>query len=48
MLFGSLDWDKYRDCDTYIEKFSEHLVNKYPNQIGIDIYKKFSKILTTN
>jgi hypothetical protein len=48
VFFGSLEWDKYRDCDTYIEKLSEHLVNENPNQIGMDIYKKFNKISTDN
>jgi hypothetical protein len=45
---GGVIWGKYRDCDTYKGKLSEYLVNEYPNQIGMDVYKKFNKILTSN
>jgi hypothetical protein len=37
-------WGKYRDCDTYIQKLSEYLVNEYPNKIGAKIYQEFDKI----
>jgi hypothetical protein len=46
--WGGAEWDKYRNCDTYIEKLSEHLVNENPNQIGMNVYKKFNKISATN
>jgi hypothetical protein len=34
-----LDWGKYRDCKTYIQKFSAYLVDKYPKQIGAKVYQ---------
>jgi hypothetical protein len=35
------EWGRYRKCETYIQKFAEYLVDKYPNQIGVEIYKSF-------
>jgi hypothetical protein len=32
-------WDKYRNCETYIQKLSKNLVDKRPNQIGAKIYQ---------
>ncbi len=37
-------WDRYRDCEEYIQKLSGYLVDKYPNQIGGNIYKEFNSI----
>jgi hypothetical protein len=39
-------WGKYRNCDTYIQKLSKNLVDKYPNKIGAKIYKEFNSIET--
>jgi hypothetical protein len=36
----SYDWGKYRTCETYIQKLSEYLVDKYPNKIGANIYQE--------
>jgi hypothetical protein len=42
--FFSYEWGRYRDCETYKQKLSVYLVNKYPNQIGASIYKEFNSI----
>jgi hypothetical protein len=34
-------WGIYRKCETYIQKLSAYLVDKYPNQIGAEVYKSF-------
>jgi hypothetical protein len=38
-FFGKYKWSKYRDCKTYIQKFSAYLVDKYPNKIGAKVYQ---------
>jgi Fe-S cluster biosynthesis and repair protein YggX len=43
-LSFSYDWGRYRDCETYIQKLSGYLVDKYPNKIGANIYKDFNSI----
>jgi hypothetical protein len=37
--FFSYRWGRYRECETYIQKFSAYLVDKYPNKIGAKIYQ---------
>jgi hypothetical protein len=33
------DWGKYKDCETYTQKLSAYLVDKYPKQIGAKVYQ---------
>jgi hypothetical protein len=40
-------WGVYRTCETYAQKLSAYLVDKYPNQIGASIYQEFNSIETT-
>jgi hypothetical protein len=39
LLNKLLNWNTYRDCKTYIQKFSAYLVDKYPKQIGAKVYQ---------
>jgi hypothetical protein len=44
--FGGYSWGRYRTCETYNQKISAYLVDKYPNKIGANVYKKFNSIET--
>jgi hypothetical protein len=39
-------WGRYRTCETYSQKISAYLVDKYPNKIGTNVYKEFNSIKT--
>jgi hypothetical protein len=40
-------WGIYRVCQTYKQKLSAYLVDKYPNKVGANIYKEFNSIKTS-